>query len=83
MAWFARAALQVAGPDYVVQEIASSYLGTDLVKDEFFVSVRTSGPGDADAPDRMSLEMFGGTRRGHYSTIGSAVLRNNGSFAGR
>ncbi|NYE18969.1 FAS1-like dehydratase domain-containing protein [Microbacterium immunditiarum] len=83
MAWFARAALQVAGPDYVVQEIASTYLGTDLVKDEFLVSVRRSGPADADAPDRMSLEIFGGTRPGHYSTIGSAIVRRNGSFAGR
>lgn len=82
MAWFARAALQVAGPDYVVQEIASTYLGTDLVQDEFLVSVRRSGPGEADASDRMCLEIFGGTRRGHYSTIGSAVLRNDGSFAG-
>jgi acyl dehydratase len=80
MAWFARAALQVAGPDYVVEEIAASYRGTDLVKDEFFVSVRTSGPGDAHA-DRMSLEMFGGTRQGHYSTIGSAVLRRNRTVA--
>lgn len=79
MAWFARAALQVAGPDYVVQEIASTYLGTDLVQDEFLVSVRTSAPGDVDAPDRMSLELFGGSRQGHFSTIGSAVLRNNGS----
>ncbi|WP_051581389.1 FAS1-like dehydratase domain-containing protein [Pseudonocardia acaciae] len=75
LAWFARAALEWAGPGAVLRELSGSYRGVDLVGREFTVHGGPSDPRAEDGPGgTTALTLVGRSADGAVTTSGHAVV---------
>lgn len=75
LAWFARAALDWAGPGARVRELAGSYRGIDLVGEPFRIHGSPEPePGGDSGSGGVRLRLSGRSASGALTTTGHAVV---------